>query len=79
VVQVLFTNEEGQISLNAPTSPDGIILPGKGAGTTQKIVLPVNLPSIYATMKISGEAGVPFEMSSYAPIYSQSGEVKNAI
>ena len=78
-IQVLFTNEEGQTSLNAPTSPDGIILPGNGAGTTQKIVLPVNLPSVYATMKISGEAGVPFEMSSYAPIYSQSGEVKNAI
>jgi hypothetical protein len=77
-VQVQFTNEDGQVSLNSPTSPNGIVLPGTGSGLTKKIVLPVNLPSIYATMKISGSEGATFEMSSYAPIYSQGGEVKNA-
>jgi len=78
-MQVVFTNESGGTCVNSPTFPLLTTLPGTGSGQTQKIVLPVNLPSIYITMELSGEAGVPFEMSSYAPIYSQSGEVKNAL
>ena len=79
LIQVVFTNEEGDTYTNAPTSPGGVILPGTGSGKMQKIVLPIDLPSIYATVQLSGEAGVPLEISSVAPIYSQGGEVKNAL
>lgn len=84
LVQVQFTNEEGTVSLNAPNTitsnnQAGLVLPGNNSGKMQKIVLPVDLPSIYAVMQISGGAGVPFEMSSYAPIYSPAGEVQNAL
>jgi drug/metabolite transporter superfamily protein YnfA len=79
LIQTLFINEDGDTYANAPTSPGGILLAGIGSGKTTKVVLPVNLPSIYITMQISGEAGVTFEMSSYAPIYSPAGEVRNAL
>lgn len=83
LIQVQFTNEDGDVSLNVPqyeVNPvDGLTLPGTGSGKMKKIVLPVNLPSIYVVMELSGEAGVPFEMSSYSPIYSQGGEVPNAL
>jgi len=41
-----------------------------------KAVIPVNIPATFVTMKIDVDAGVPFEMTSFAPIYSQGGEVR---
>ena len=78
-ISLAFTNEDGEVYENTPLNPQYIVLDGNNTGRSLKTVLPVNLSGKYIKMHLSGDAEVPFEMSSYAPIYSPGGEVKNAL
>ena len=77
IIQVMFENEKGEQVKNNPQTPFGTQLNGYGNGKVRKQVIPVNLPGEYLEMTISGLPGVPFEMTSFSPMYSIGGETAN--
>ncbi len=70
-INLTFENERDEVFTFGSTK-----LKGTRMGKTYKTILPVNLAGELVEMTISGDAGVPFVMNSFAPTYSSGGEVR---
>ena len=77
LVQFKMESGSGQVVVNTPIDTAGMALAGTSSGDVRTLMVNHKpLAGVYNTVTLSGEAGVPFELSELALTHTQGGEAR---